>query len=71
MLAVMDHPGLLFGWRDPTLRDSFMKDSKEYTEEYQICLMLRLYWISTSKQKFKREFFEQCEAAVKKSPRAF
>ena len=57
MLAVMDHPGLLFGWRDPTLRDSFLADSKEYTEEYQICLMLRMTWIVTSNLDFRNRIF--------------
>ena len=34
MLALMDHPGLLFGWRDPTLRNSYFADNCEFTEEF-------------------------------------
>jgi len=38
ILAIMDHPGLLFGWRDPTLRDTFRSEAPDYTKEYMICL---------------------------------
>lgn len=58
LLASMDHPGLLFGWRDPTLRHSFKKLDKEYSEEYKICLTQRLHWIATINLDYRKQIIE-------------
>ena len=59
LLAAMDHPGLLFGWRDPTLRNSFKKIDKEYSEEYKICLTQRLHWIATINLDYRKQIIEK------------
>ena len=61
----MDHPGLLFGWRDPTLRNSYFSDSKEYTYEYCTCLVQRLLWIATSISDFRRLIYIQHLNSIK------
>mmetsp|Transcript_21340 Transcript_21340/g.26258 ORF Transcript_21340/g.26258 Transcript_21340/m.26258 type:complete len:101 (-) Transcript_21340:473-775(-) len=66
MLALMDHPGLLFGWRDPTLRHSYMSDAKEYTDEYLMCLTQRLVWIATSNNLFRSRVLKSISDAVDK-----
>ena len=68
---MMDHPGLLFGWRDPTLRDTYNKDEKEYTFEYVTCLAQRLLWVATSNINFRQKFLEECDKAIAISNQKF
>ena len=65
----MDHPGLLFGWKDPMRMPKLKKpgnkspaskeedkDDKGFTKEYVLCLKQRILWILSCNENFRKEF---------------
>ena len=71
LISLMDHPGLLFGFRDPTLRHSYNSDAKEFTDEYTVCLTQRLLSIATCNNTFRAKVLESSTEATRKSLDAF
>jgi len=69
LISLMDHPGLLFGFRDPTLRHSYNADAKEFTDEYTVCLTQRLLSIATCNSTFRAKALENITNAT--SPHIF
>ena len=71
LIAVMDHPGLLFGFRDPTIRKSFNSDAKEFTDEYTVCVTQRLLFLATCNNTLKAKVLENCGNTARQSLLAF